>query len=55
MEALGLYFGFYEHPERLRLKGQSLGIDREMEESGALSIARQPTIDSLLDGGEHDC
>ena len=27
VEAPGLHFGFYESPHRLRLKGQSLGID----------------------------
>jgi circadian clock protein KaiC len=51
VEAPGLHFGFYESPERLRLKGQSLGIDiKSMEESGALNIAWQPTTEGLLDG-----
>lgn len=50
-EAPGLHFGFYESPQRLRLKGRSLGIDIEhMEHSGALSIAWQPTTEGLLDG-----
>jgi circadian clock protein KaiC len=51
VDAPGLHFGFYESPERLRLKGQSLGIDiKGMERSGALSIAWQPTTEGLLDG-----
>lgn len=51
VDAPGLHFGFYESPQRLRLKGQSLGIDiKGMEESGALSIAWQPTTEGLLDG-----
>lgn len=50
-DAPGLHFGFYESPQRLRLKGLSLGIDIEaMEESGALSIVWQPTTEGLLDG-----
>ena len=50
-DAPGLHFGFYESPQRLRLKGQSLGIDiKGMEESGALSIVWQPTTEGLLDG-----
>jgi circadian clock protein KaiC len=50
-DAPGLHFGFYESPQRLRLKGQSLGIDiQEMEDSGALTIAWQPTTEGLLDG-----
>ncbi|MHC8318983.1 ATPase domain-containing protein [Pseudomonas sp. LB3P31] len=50
-EAPGLLFGFYESPQRLRLKGRSLGIDiHAMEASGALSIAWQPTTEGLLDG-----
>jgi circadian clock protein KaiC len=51
VEAPGLHFGFYESPQRLRLKGQSLGIDiKGMEDSGALTIAWQPTTEGLLDG-----
>jgi circadian clock protein KaiC len=47
----GLHFGFYESPQRLRLKGLSLGINiEEMEQSGALTIAWQPTTEGLLDG-----
>jgi circadian clock protein KaiC len=50
-DAPGLHFGFYESPQRLRLKGSSLGIDIEaMEKSGALSIVWQPTTEGLLDG-----
>ncbi|RMR04145.1 hypothetical protein ALP93_200205 [Pseudomonas syringae pv. helianthi] len=51
VEAPGLHYGFYESPQRLRLKGQSLGIDiKGMEDSGALTIAWQPTTEGLLDG-----
>lgn len=51
VDAPGLHFGFYESPQRLRLKGQSLGIDIErMEASGALNIVWQPTTEGLLDG-----
>ncbi|MBY8949387.1 MULTISPECIES: ATPase domain-containing protein [unclassified Pseudomonas] len=51
VDAPGLHFGFYESPQRLRLKGQSLGIDiQKMEDSGALTIAWQPTTEGLLDG-----
>ncbi|NWD04141.1 ATPase domain-containing protein [Pseudomonas gingeri] len=51
VDAPGLHFGFYESPQRLRLKGQSLGIDiKGMEDSGALNIAWQPTTEGLLDG-----
>lgn len=51
LESPGLHFGFYESPQRLRLKGQSLGIDiKQLEDSGALTIAWQPTTEGLLDG-----
>ena len=46
-----LHFGFYETPERLRIKAQALGYDfQAMEQAGALHIAWQPTTDGLLDG-----
>lgn len=49
VEAPGLHFGFYESAERLRLKGQSLGIDiKGMEESGALSIVEKKGIKRLF-------
>ncbi|OXS19611.1 ATPase domain-containing protein [Pseudomonas rhodesiae] len=51
VDAPGLHFGFYESPQRLQLKGLSLGIDlQQMQDSGALSIAWQPTTEGLLDG-----
>jgi len=51
VEAPGLHFGFYESPQRLQLKGLSLGIDlQQMQDSGALSVAWQPTTEGLLDG-----
>ncbi len=38
-EEPGLYFGFYESPQRLRLKAKALGRDFEaLEESGALTL-----------------
>ena len=46
----GLHFGFYETPQRLRLKAQALGHDlRALEDSGALHIVWQPTTSGLLD------
>lgn len=46
----GLHFGFYETPQRLRIKAQSIGIDVPgMERSGALHLAWQPTTEGLLD------
>lgn len=45
-----LVFGFYETPERLRLKSASLGISLErLEQTGALEIAWQPMAENLLD------
>lgn len=46
----GLHFGFYETPQRLRLKASALGHDFvAMERSGALHIAWQPTTEGVLD------
>lgn len=46
----GLHFGFYETPQRLRLKARALGHDfAAMERSGALHIAWQPTTEGVLD------
>jgi circadian clock protein KaiC len=46
----GLHFGFYENPQRLRLKAYSLGHDLQaLEDSGALHILWQPTTTGLLD------
>ncbi|UQY37379.1 AAA family ATPase [Pseudomonas fulva] len=51
VEAPGLHFGFYETPQRLRLKAEALGIDfGALEASGALHILWQPTTEGLLDG-----
>lgn len=45
-----LHFGFYETPQRLRLKASALGYDfAAMERSGALRIAWQPTTEGALD------
>lgn len=45
-----LHFGFYETPQRLRLKASALGYDfAAMERSGALHIAWQPTTEGVLD------
>ena len=46
----GLYVGFYESPQRLRLKAASLGHDfTALEASGALHIAWNPTTAGLID------
>lgn len=46
-----LHFGFYETPQRLRLKARALGLDLQaLENSGALHILWQPTTAGLLDG-----
>lgn len=51
VEAPGLHFGFYETPQRLRLKAKALGLDLEtLEERGAVHIMWQPTTEGLLDG-----
>ncbi|MCU9951108.1 ATPase domain-containing protein [Pseudomonas sp. PDM13] len=50
-EEPGLHFGFYESPERLRIKARSIGIDLpSLEDSGALHLMWQPTTEGLLDG-----
>ncbi|AGZ35970.1 serine/threonine protein kinase [Pseudomonas sp. SWI6] len=49
-QAPGLHFGFYETPERLRLKAASLGYDfAALERDGALQLCWQPTTEGLLD------
>lgn len=49
-EAPGLHFGFYETPQRLRIKAQAIGIDLPaLERSGAVHLAWQPTTEGLLD------
>ncbi len=46
----GLYFGFYESPQRLRLKAASLGHDfKALEDSGAVHIAWHSTNAGLID------
>jgi len=46
----GLHFGFYETPERLRIKAASLGYDfAAMEQGGSLQLCWQPTTEGLLD------
>ena len=49
-EEPGLHFGFYEPPNRLKVKAGVLGYDfQALEEAGALHIAWQPTTSGLLD------
>jgi circadian clock protein KaiC len=49
-EEPGLYFGFYETPQRLRLKATALGKDfKALEASGALQIVWNASTDGLLD------
>lgn len=49
-QAPGLHFGFYETPERLRIKAASLGYDfAAMEQAGILQLCWQPTTEGLLD------
>ncbi|WGV20933.1 ATPase domain-containing protein [Pseudomonas putida] len=49
-QAPGLHFGFYETPERLRIKAVSLGYDfAAMEQDGSLQLCWQPTTEGLLD------
>jgi circadian clock protein KaiC len=46
----GLHFGFYEAPQRLRIKASALGRDyRAMEASGALTIIWNSTTAGLID------
>ncbi len=48
--APGLHFGFYETPQRLRIKASALGRDfRAMEAQGALTIAWNPSTAGLID------
>nr|WP_276583894.1 ATPase domain-containing protein [Pseudomonas sp. RIT-PI-AD] len=47
----GLHFGFYETPERLRMKARSIGVNLdELIDEGALGVIWQPTTEGLLDG-----
>jgi len=46
----GLFFGFYESPQRLRVKAAAFGLDfKAMEASGALHVAWNPTTPGLID------
>jgi circadian clock protein KaiC len=46
----GLFFGFYESPQRLRVKAAAFGLDfKAMESSGALHVAWNPTTPGLID------
>lgn len=49
-EAPGLHFGFYEPPNRLKIKAAVLNYDfQALEDAGALHVAWQPTTSGLLD------
>jgi circadian clock protein KaiC len=49
-QAPGLHFGFYETPQRLRIKASELGCDfRALEASGALTVTWNPTTAGLID------
>jgi circadian clock protein KaiC len=46
----GLHFGFYESPQRLRMKAASLGLDfAALEQSGALTIMWKSITTELVD------
>jgi circadian clock protein KaiC len=46
----GLHFGFYESPQRLRMKAASLGVDfNALEASGALTILWKSITTELVD------
>lgn len=50
VEEPGLHFGFYESPQRLRMKSAALGVDlAELERSGALSIMWNSSTTELID------
>jgi circadian clock protein KaiC len=45
-----VFFGLYEHPERLRVKAKSMGIDLPaLEQRGAVEIMWRPQGEQLLD------
>ncbi len=49
-EEPGLMFGFYEPPQRLRMKARIIGLDFDsLIEQGALNIVWQPTTEGLID------
>ncbi|WP_158259357.1 ATPase domain-containing protein [Hasllibacter halocynthiae] len=46
----GLFFGFYETPDRLARKATSVGVDLDaLRESGALEVVWQPPLENLID------
>ncbi|NBB09466.1 ATPase domain-containing protein [Pseudomonas sp. SLFW] len=50
VEEPGLHFGFYESPQRLRMKAASLGLDfGALEASGALTIVWKSITTELID------
>ncbi|WP_296262330.1 MULTISPECIES: ATPase domain-containing protein [unclassified Pseudomonas] len=50
VEEPGLHFGFYESPQRLRMKAAALGVDLAgLEQSGALSIMWNSNTTELID------
>jgi circadian clock protein KaiC len=50
VEEPGLHFGFYEPPQRLRLKAKSMGMDFEaLEQSGALTLVWKSITNELID------
>lgn len=49
-EAPGLFFGFFESPDRLRAKARGYGIDLQaLEAAGALTLAWHPQGEHVLD------
>jgi circadian clock protein KaiC len=49
-EAPGLLFGFYESPQRLRLKAEALGLDfGTLQDSGALHVVWKSVTTELID------
>ncbi|SEP78414.1 circadian clock protein KaiC [Pseudomonas lutea] len=54
LEEPGLIFGFYETPDRLRIKARSIGLDLGgLIDSGAVHIHWQPTVELQLDKVGH--
>jgi circadian clock protein KaiC len=50
IEEPGLHFGFYESPQRLRLKASFMGHDfKALESSGALHLSWHPSTAGLID------
>jgi circadian clock protein KaiC len=54
-EQPGVFFGFFERPERLRAKAKGMGIDlRRLEELGHLELIWRPQGEQDLDALGHD-